>query len=350
MTAPSTPTVSVVLPVYNGERWLRESVQSLTEQSFRDFELIAVDDGSTDASPRLLAELASADPRVKVHTNPANLGLIQSLNRGFAVARGRYVARLDADDVALPTRLERQVARLEAEPRLGVIGSAYYRLDEQGRRRLRSPPLSDTAIRWHLLFGNAWCHSTIMLRASLLARDVGPYGDYRHAEDYELWVRLLRSSRGETLPEPLVLYREHGGSVSREHRAAQVAMVDRIASAQLVELLPGLEARSDVMRALRRARRAVLKSSGAVEAVGWILELFPAFAKQPAIDASDARRLERRWIALVCGRAPAGALRRLAMSGHLVRLVRRAPSSAMAGLLFGRGRRLAGHVARRVRA
>jgi hypothetical protein len=350
MAATSILAVSVVLPVYNGERWLRESVQSVLGQTFRDFELIAIDDGSTDDSPRVLAELAAADSRVRVHTNPRNLGLIPSLNRGFALARGRYIARLDADDVALPTRLERQVARLEAEPRLGVVGSAYYRLDEQGRRRLSLPPLSDTAIRWQLLFGNVWCHSTIMLRASLLAGAGDPYSDHRHAEDYELWVRLLRTSRGETLREPLVLYREHGGSVSREHRTAQIAMVDRIASAQLATLLPGLETANHGLQALRRARRAMLKSVDAIEAVGRILDLFPAFARQPGIDAREARRLERRWIEMVCSRAPAGALRRLARSGHLTRLVRRAPSAAAAGLLLGRGRRLADHLARRVRA
>jgi hypothetical protein len=347
----SAPLVSVVLPVYNGERWLREAVASVLTQTLEGFEVVAVNDGSTDASGRILAELTASDPRVRSIESPSNRGLIETLNRGFGEARGRYVARLDADDVALPERLERQVAAFERDPGLGLVASAYWRLDASGKRTLRRAPAEDTAIRWRMLLGNPWCHSSMMIRRSLLEAEPGPYGSaYRHAEDFELWVRLLRRSRGATLREPLVVYREHATSVSNRHAREQQEMVDRIAAEQIRRLLPGEELSPATIASLRRVRSGKLTSVEDVQAAAVMSDIFEAFGRQEGIDWKRARELERKWIARVLGGASGAALLRPSSLRLVQSLARQAPGAAIRGLVVRRGKRLLRRAARAVRA
>src|SRR5947208_11205951 len=150
------PLVSVVMPVYNGERFVVEAVRSILAQTFRDFECIVVDDGSTDRTPELLAIEQTGDPRLVVHRQPSNMGFRMALNTGCALARGEFIARMDADDVSLPTRLERQVAFLRANPRVGAVGSAIQVIDDRGvRSRIKSYPLGSGLAAWSMLFFNS---------------------------------------------------------------------------------------------------------------------------------------------------------------------------------------------------
>lgn len=231
------PAVTVLLSVYNDRAYLPAAVDSILAQSFGDFELLIVDDGSTDGTAEYLAALA--DSRVRVLRNQQNAGLTRSLNRGLDAAAGRYVARMDADDLAGPERLERQVEFLDAYKAVGIVGSGRRLIDEAGRTiaDARAVP-DDVGIRRKCLLGNPFAHPTVMLRRDVLDAHGLRYDPaFRTAQDYELWTRLLCHTRGANVDEPLVRYRLRDG-VSRTNRAEQLANHDRIALMAIRRLVP----------------------------------------------------------------------------------------------------------------
>ncbi len=219
-----TPTrIDVVMAVQNGDRYLREAVDSILRQTFPHIRLIVVDDGSTDATPEILAITAARDPRVTVIRRPKS-GLSRSLNAAIRVGQAPYVARMDADDVSLSDRLAAQVAFLERHPDVALLGTACYDMDESGRIRARlEMPQTDAAIRRALIRYNPFFHSTVMMRRAALER-VGLYReDLTGAEDYDLWFRFARHYRLANLPNPLVCRRsEHEGSVSVTGERTQI--------------------------------------------------------------------------------------------------------------------------------
>jgi glycosyltransferase involved in cell wall biosynthesis len=214
-TLPS-PKVSVMMCVYNGAARIAEAVHSVLNQSFTDFELIVVDDGSTDDTAVLLH--AITDPRIRVFTQP-HRGIPQARNHALAQARGEYLAVLDADDTAEPDRLSVQVAYLDAHPRLVVLGSAYRQVDHlRGRTLSVVSPADDAAIRRAMLRGNPFCHSTVMMRRTAVAQS-GPYSeDFPYTQDYELWSRLALTGEMANLPDFLVTRHYHQRSVSNRWR------------------------------------------------------------------------------------------------------------------------------------
>src|SRR6266545_7245738 len=197
------PLVSVLLAVRNDERFVAEAVQSVVRQTLRDFELIVVDDASTDGTPAILAGID--DDRLSIVRNEERLGLAASLNRGLEHAKGRYVARLDSDDVALPNRLERQVAGIGS--RLAV-GTAVRDLDEQGVvGKLHRNPLGPRGVRWLALFSSPFFHPTVLVDRKSLG-DLRYDTSYLESEDYDLWTRLLATGvEGGNLEDALVLKR-----------------------------------------------------------------------------------------------------------------------------------------------
>jgi hypothetical protein len=211
----SQPRVSVVLPVYNGAADVRRAIDSILAQTFRDFELIVIDDGSTDATPGILDEVT--DVRVRV-LHQRNCGLPETLNRAIALCRGCYVARQDHDDLSLPTRLARQVSFMDAHPDCGLLGTrAEIHVDDVASGRVIDHPLHHAALCFALLFDTAFVHSSVMLRKTALDA-VGGYSTdpaRQPPEDYELWPRIARLYQVANLPERLLIYREVPGSLSR---------------------------------------------------------------------------------------------------------------------------------------
>jgi glycosyltransferase involved in cell wall biosynthesis len=201
------------MAVHNGGRFLREAVQSILDQTWKDLEFVVVDDGSTDDTAAVLD--GYADRRIVRLRNERNLGLTASLNVGLSAVRGALLARMDADDVSMPHRLETQARFLESRPDVGVLGSAAALIGESGEPRgLYAYPAEHAVIRWRLCFQNPINHPTVMLRTDLL-RQVGGYDpDARVSQDYALWQRLAPVTRFANLPEPLVKLRRHGQSVS----------------------------------------------------------------------------------------------------------------------------------------
>lgn len=275
----TSPRVSVLMGVYNAERYLREAVDSLLEQSFVDYEIVAVDDGSTDRSAELLA--GYDDPRLRIVRNEENLGLPRTLNVALAAARGRLIARLDADDLAEPRRLERQVAEMADRPEIDVLGTWTTEIDEHGEEiGSFSYPPSEALIRWGMARTNVVYHPTVIMRREILDV-VGGYDEVEFAEDYDLFTRILiHGGRIDTLPERLVRYRRTKGQISARHAGKQREQARWIRRRYIAWLTE-----SEVSEELAETASALQTRTGALPAPE---ELGPAIQLQRAIQRGAA--------------------------------------------------------------
>ena len=294
---PDRPLVSVVLAAHDAERFVLGAVESVLGQTLRDVELIVVDDGSSDGTPQALASVR--DPRLAVLRNERRRGLAASLNLGLERARGRFVARLDADDVALPERLERQVERLLAGG-VGIVGSAVLDMDDAGRPgALHEMPLDPVSVRWHALFSSPFYHPTVLFDRALVDRLGLRYDErYEESEDYELWARLLEATDGANLAEPLVLYRVHAGQATQRRRGLQRDFQREVATRGITDVAPDLGAEEVELAWLLGAGENVA-GDRLEEAAGAYLDLLSAFrrihgeAATVAVVRSAARRVAR---------------------------------------------------------
>lgn len=211
MTARVTARVTVFIPVYNREDYIRVAVNSMLAQTYRDFELIVVDDGSTDRTVEVLE--AYSDPRLRVVRNETNLGIPAARNRGLDEARGEYIALLDSDDHAYPRRLARQVDWLDRHPGITQVGSWCSFMDSDGKMldKVRRQPLNSDDVHAHLLFHCPIVNRTIMARTEAL-RALRYSTDFPRCQDYDMHARLVEHGhRLANMPEVLVCGREHDG-------------------------------------------------------------------------------------------------------------------------------------------
>ena len=225
--------------VYNGEAHLREAVESILEQTFKDFELVIVEDGSTDSTWEILNEYAAQDSRIVLSRNDKNLGLERSLNRGLAMTRGEYFARQDADDISLSNRLELQTHFLDTHPKVGALGTAVEFINEEGICLWKDYlPVDHESLRALFLINNFMHHSTLMARRTLM-QDLGGYNvNLRYAEDYDLWWRLSRISRLANLPNVLLKRRiDDGDRISNLNRKEQLQTAQKISARAVKESL-----------------------------------------------------------------------------------------------------------------
>jgi glycosyltransferase involved in cell wall biosynthesis len=231
------PLVSVLLAVHNDDRFISAAIESVLRQTISDLELIVVDDASTDETPARLA--AADDPRLLVLRNDKQLGLAASLNRGLERARGRYVARLDADDIAFPQRLERQLAHMEG---VAILGTAVVDLDADGRHgATHRNPLGRRAVRWHSLFSSPFFHPTVLVDRAAL-RELRYDTAFAESEDYDLWTRVLANSDGANLAEPLVAKRVHSQQASLRRADVQASFQRQVALREIARIAPGVDA------------------------------------------------------------------------------------------------------------
>jgi glycosyltransferase involved in cell wall biosynthesis len=229
-----SPRVTVLMSVYNGQGFLRPAIQSILSQTFTDFEFLIIDDGSTDATVEIVRSFP--DRRIKLFLNGSNIGLISSLNQGLSLATGEYIARMDADDISLSTRLERQVAFMDAHPRVGVCGSWLETFGIPPKSRW-SPPADDAQIRCEHLFHSDIYHPTVILRKDFFAQHNLSYNKrMTHAEDYDLWVRAGRVMQFANIPEILLHHRIHHDSVGTIYSDEQCKCSQGIRTRQLREL------------------------------------------------------------------------------------------------------------------
>ncbi len=221
------PKVSVVMGVWNGEAHVEESCQSILNQTFQDFQIIVIDDGSHDQTVQKVRQIR--DERIILKTIQHG-GLTKALNHGLFLARGFYVARMDADDIALPERFEKQVQYLDQHPRVALLGTAYEIISEDGRRQTPRLPVLTTSfkIKRALPKFNPFCHGSMMIRREALER-VGFYDErFRLAQDYDLWFRIAREYEMGNLSEVLLLRREGKMTVQRERRQNLYAIIIRL--------------------------------------------------------------------------------------------------------------------------
>jgi glycosyltransferase involved in cell wall biosynthesis len=222
----SAPTVSAIIPVYNGARYLRQAVQSILDQTFTDFELIVVDDGSTDDSPRILRDLTRIDSRMRVITRP-NTGVSGAANDGIAAARGNFLARMDSDDISLPTRFEKQVAYLRAHPEVVLLGTRVLLIDPYGSPLHEGDQqIEHEAIEKEMLKGFGWvvAHPTSMIPVAAFKAEGGYRTDRVPSEDLDLFLRLAEIGRVANLPEVLLHYRQHPQSANHTRFEEQNAL------------------------------------------------------------------------------------------------------------------------------
>ena len=209
------PMVSIVMSVYNGEPFLWDAINSILRQTYPEIEFIILNDGSLDSSSEILKAFASEDARIQLIEHKENLGLTVRLNEGWHAASGKYIARMDADDISLSDRLSMQVDYLENNPDVGVLGTQMNVVNEDCLITEKyEVPISHDQIAWALMFNRSFAHPSVMIRRSILEQAGGYDATFRVSQDHELWTRLIWLTRFANLPEVLVNYRSHASATS----------------------------------------------------------------------------------------------------------------------------------------
>jgi hypothetical protein len=252
--------VTVLIPVYDGQRYIGEALDSVIAQDFSDLEVLVVDDGSTDGSAEIVQRYARIDRRVRLERLPRHGGVAVALQHGLSQAQGEQIVRLDADDIAAPGRVRKQVGCLEARPEVVLVGGAYDLIDAAGHRfDLVRGPTDERELRWWLLFGNVFCHSTVAFRRDA-ARAVGGYRAGLTIEDYDLWIRLAA----------------YGGIAMIDEVMAQRRVHDRNLTAR-----PSAELRDQYVRTVAASLQRSTGTAVSLDAARWLA------AETSALPATD---------------------------------------------------------------
>jgi len=293
------PRVSVIMAAYNAARVIGQSIESLLGQTFKSFELIIVDDGSTDGTAQAVARYA--DPRIRTLRNAENLGVVRTRNRAMELARGEYVAILDSDDLSFPTRFARQVAHLDATPECSMVGTALRVWDAGRLGGDRSPAAPATVpLAWLMLIENPIAFSSTMFRKRCIEA-LGAFllDAYEYAEDFELQHRISRLGRLDCLATPLTVYRRHASNTSALHGERMMAATAAVLSRSYAELLPSRPPHVAALVARHLMSRHGFGGLSEQETVqGFLASLFEAFVARhdppPAMRQAMARHTENR--------------------------------------------------------
>ena len=221
--------ISVIMPVHNGEKYLAEAIKSILAQTLKDFEFIIIDDCSTDHTAEIIKSFK--DPRIIVIKNDHQSGVATSLNKGINAAKGKYVARMDADDISLSKRFETQVAYMEKHPTVGVCGTwvKTFNTNDTKKRQLWKKPVTDGEIKMLMFFTSSLIHPTVMFRRETLNTYNLRYDEtYQSAQDYELWSQAIDCVEFANIPKVLLLYRIHANSITGTKSAAQQRNADTV--------------------------------------------------------------------------------------------------------------------------
>ena len=301
----TAPLVSVLVAVANGERYVRQALESVLRQRVTDLELLVVDDASTDATPEILE--AIEDERLRVLRHDERRGLAASLNAGLDEARGRYIARMDADDVALPDWLTRSLDLLARSASVAFVGSGVLDIDEGGRpERLHVHEGGRASLRWRALFSAPVFHDTVVLERDLLERNGFRYdAAFGESEDYDLWTRLLAVTDGDAVEAPLVLHRLHAAQASRLRGGLQRSLALEVSLREIAALAPSLppeqaELARDV--ALGHALRASTVAPAVADFIR-LVELFAGTGRYRTDELGPVREAAARAVARAARRA-----------------------------------------------
>jgi glycosyltransferase involved in cell wall biosynthesis len=220
------PLVSVLMPVYNAEKHLKEAIDSILSQSYTHFEFLIINDGSTDSSEGIIQSYA--DERIRLIVNAGNKGLIYSLNHGISQCRGKYIVRMDADDISLPQRIEEQVTFMEQHADVGVCGCNYTQFTTSSETSYKAASNHDEILSY-MIFNSSVVHPSLILRRSvLLTLDPVFSVGYQHSEDYELWSKLIAINKFSAVNKWLFRYRIHESQVTKTHNTQQLVSANKV--------------------------------------------------------------------------------------------------------------------------
>lgn len=207
--------ISVIMPVYNGEKYLAEAIQSVLNQTCKDFEFIIIDDGSTDNTEKIINSFD--DSRI-ILVKLKHEGIVNALNKGIEISTGEYIIRADADDISELNRFEKLVNYMDSNLEVGVCGSWASKIYEDGKEigEMVYPPQGNKQIKKYCLFHNPFIHPSVIFRKDEVTK-VGSYRNFKHNEDYELWTRVLRKKSGHNIPEFLLKYRIHSSQITKKN-------------------------------------------------------------------------------------------------------------------------------------
>ena len=219
----ASPRISVLMSVYNGEKYLTEAIQSILEQSFNDFEFIIVDDGSSDNSQQIINSFK--DKRINLIINNKNIGLTKSLLKGYEYCQGEFIARMDADDISMPQRFKKQIEYFDKHPEVGVLGTNAYAIGDNSKPKYKIKyPENHSLIKWSLIFSNPICHPSVMIRKNVIEK-YGFYNDdlySKYIEDYNLWSNFVHHTKFANINVALLKLRIVGQKISIKNHQEQI--------------------------------------------------------------------------------------------------------------------------------
>ncbi|TWT70520.1 glycosyltransferase family 2 protein [Crateriforma conspicua] len=289
------PVISIVIPVYNGEMHLESSINSIRGQSFKDFEVILIDDGSTDRSLEAAYKFTKSDHRFRVMANERNLGLPATLNRAFAHALGKYIARHDCDDIMLPDRLELQLQFMEQMPQIGLLGTAAIVINSAGRQiGKQQMPSSDAEIRWHEMTSrsSSFFHPSVIIRRKVVTENGIRFDEsLRSAQDKRMWFEVLRYCRASNLTTPLIQYRRHESSISATQRSKQRENAENVCRSWIMHIL-GHDVDTSTFRSLLDWNTPARKDD--LDAWRLVARLLDAMELRHETDPTEYRRLRTK--------------------------------------------------------
>jgi len=292
------------MPVYNGEKYLAQAINSILQQTYSNFELLIINDGSTDNSLSIIKSFN--DSRIRLLNNPTNLGLVITRNKGISEARGKYIAMLDCDDVALPQRLALQVDFLNQNPEYGVVGSQIMLVDDEGKiSRIIKYKAKPQFISSILFFNNYLAQSSVLVRVNLIK--VLQYRlEYPMAEDYDLWVRLARVTKIKIIQEPLVKYRLHANNITKQKAAEEANAIRAILIQQLEHLKvrytpTEFELHCDIARYNFKNNKEFINNSAT-----WLYNLYNVNLKSRIYPDKEFASVILERYALICGNSGLG--------------------------------------------
>ncbi len=235
------PLVTVLMPVYNGEKHLNQAIYSILNQTYRNFEFLIINDGSSDLSEEII--LSFDDNRIRYFKNEKNIKLIQTLNKGIRLSKGKYIARMDCDDISDIQRLEIQVAYMQKNPSVGIIGCGFNIInDSKSQNRFKDPlktiiyPTENNLIKFHLIFNNVVLHPATLFRKVIFTNNTLYEEEFLHVEEYRLWTQYILKTKFANLPDILFSYRIHENQISIQNQLIQSENAFKVQFEYLIQL------------------------------------------------------------------------------------------------------------------
>ncbi|MBK6984695.1 MAG: glycosyltransferase [Bacteroidetes bacterium] len=301
------PLISVLMPVYNGQQYLAEAIESILKQTYKHFELLILDDGSSDNSESIIKGFE--DSRIVYIKNETNKGLIFTLNRGIGLSKGTFIARMDADDVSVSTRFEKQILEFEKDENLVICGSFIKTFGNGSEEYISHIPVTNAQILSSIFFVCPFAHPSVMIKKeSLLQLNEFYREDYKHSEDYDLWSRLVFLGNSKNIPEFLLNYRIHDKQVStvfEDHKYQSVSKIQTNLLSQFNIFPTAIESKFllNLFKGISKQDEDYLNSG-----VAFLDKLHRQFAiKYPNYLEEHSRVLVSRWVK-VCGNSGMGLL------------------------------------------